>query len=69
MGVHIDPAGSDEQALGIDFPLARADVAADVSDLVAVDGQIADERWSASAIDDGAAANNEVMHERHSFVL
>jgi hypothetical protein len=66
MGVDIDPAGGDEQAVRVDLALARPGLAADRRDLAAVDRDIAGERLAASAVEDAAAANDDVVRLRFS---
>src|SRR6185295_5768514 len=60
MGVHVDEAGRDDEALGVDFALALGGDPADRGDLAALDGEVAVEPGVARAIDDLAVAKNEV---------
>ena len=60
--VHVDPARGDQPAVGLDLALARTGLAADLDDLVAGEGDVAGEGRCAGAIDDGAAANDDVVH-------
>ncbi|MBA7468283.1 hypothetical protein ES707_03526 [subsurface metagenome] len=62
MGVHVDPAGGHHQAGGIDVAFGGAELAADRCDLAAFDGDVASEGGFARAVDDGAAANDDVVH-------
>src|SRR4051812_23322925 len=62
MGMRIDPAGRDQQSVRADFAPARPRLAADLADAVAVDGEVTGEAWTAGAVDDGAAADDGVMH-------
>ena len=68
MGVHVDPAGRDHQARGVDLALAGALLAADRGDAAAGDRHVARERRLAGAVDDGAAANDDVVHGGRSLV-
>ena len=69
MGVHVDPAGRDEQAVGVDFAPRRALLAADCGDAAAVDRDVSGERRLTGPIDDGAAANDDVVHESRSCAV
>ena len=60
--VHIDPAGRDQHAVGFDVALRGAGLAADLDDAIAVDRDIAGEGRLAGAVDNGAAANDGVVH-------
>src|SRR5580704_12140650 len=62
MGVHVDPARRDHQASGVDLALAGAKLAADRGDAAAGNRHVARERRLAGAVDDGAAANDDVVH-------
>ena len=68
MGVHVDPARRDHQARGVDLALAGALLAADRGDAAAGDRHVARERRLAGAVDDGAAANDDVVHGGRSLV-
>src|SRR6185312_17123492 len=59
---HVDPAGRHQQAGCIDLAPSRAKFAADLDEALARDRQIAGERRLAGTIDDGAAANDDVVH-------
>ena len=61
MGVQVDEAGRDDEALGVDFFLANALHFANGGDGTAVDGDVACDRRTAGAIDDGAVADDQVM--------
>ena len=63
MGVDIDPAGRHQMALGVDIAPPRTQRAAHGADMGAVDGQIADMAGRAGAVDDGAVANDQVVHD------
>src|SRR5215831_19157839 len=60
--MQIDPARSDQQAVGIDVTLGGALFAADCGNATVRDGDVAAERGLARPIDDGAAANDDVVH-------
>ena len=62
MRVDIDPAGGDEEAVGVDLAPARPGLAADLRQAVAIDRHIAGDRVGASAVEDGAAANDDIVH-------
>src|SRR5262249_28532770 len=64
VGMHIDPAGGDDLAFGIDVAVCRTGFAADFGYPVAVDGDITSEGLLAGAINDGAAADDGVVHGR-----
>ena len=68
MGVHVDPAGRDHEARGVDLALAGALLAADRGDAAACDRDVAGERRFAGAVDDGAAANDDVVHGSRSWL-
>ena len=61
MGVHIDPARRDHKARGIDLALAGTLLAADRGNTAAVHGDVAGKARFAGAIDNGAAANDDVV--------
>ena len=63
MGVHVDPAGRHEKAVGVDIAPGRTLLAADRGDPAARDRHVAGERGLAGTIDDGAAAYDDVVHE------
>src|SRR5256885_1065535 len=60
--VHVDPARRDQQSVGIDLAPRRTLLAADRSDAAARDRHVAAERRLSSAVNDGAAANDDVVH-------
>src|SRR5256885_8871771 len=64
MRVHVDPAGRDQKPVGVDIAPGRALLAADRDDLAVRNRNIAAECGFSAAIDDAAAANNDVMHGR-----
>ena len=64
--VDVDPAGRDQETVGVDFALGRALLAAHRGDAVAGDRHVTRERRLAGAIDDGAAANDDVVHGSRS---
>ena len=69
MGVHVDPARGDQQPVGVDVALGRALLAADRRDAAVRDRHVAGKCRFAGAIDDLAAANDDVVHGRHSLDL
>ena len=62
MGVDVDEAGGDVKASGVDFGAALCGHLADDGDAVAVDCHIALEGGVAGAVDDGAAADDHIVH-------
>ena len=66
MRVHVDPAGRDQQAVGVDVAPGRALLAAHGGDAAVGDRNVAREGCLAGAIDDGAAANDDVVHGSRS---
>ena len=69
MGVHVDESGGDDLAAGVDFLASRAEILAHGDDAVAIDRDIRDKGRSARTIDDGAAANHQIMHVRSPKLL
>ena len=68
MGVHVDPAGRDQKSVGVDVAPGRSLLAADGGNAAVLYGDVAGERRLAGAVDDGAAANDDVVHESRSLV-
>ena len=66
--VHVDPAGRDQKPRGVDLPPGRSEPAADRGDPVAFDGHVTRKCRFAGAVDNVAAANNDVVHENRSCV-
>ena len=64
MRVHVDPAGRYDLAGRVDLFGALADLAADFGDQTAIDSDVAEEARLAAAVDNRAAANNQIMHGR-----
>src|SRR5262249_61216381 len=62
MGVHISPPGGDQKPVGLDHPPRRRGLAADRGDPLAIDCYVTGERRAAGSVDDGAAANDDVVH-------
>ena len=62
MRMDIDPAGRDQQTMRVDLALRRAGLAADLGDLGAVNRHVAGKACRAGTVEDGAAANDDVMH-------
>ena len=67
MGVDVDPAGRHQEARGVDLALGRPLLAADGGDPPVGDRHVAGETRLAGAVDDGAAANDDVVHGSRSF--
>ena len=67
MGMHVDPAGRDQQAGGIDLALAGTLFAADRRNAAVGDGDVACECRLAGAVDNIAAANDDVVHGSRSW--
>ena len=68
MRVHVDPAGRDQKPGRVDLAPAGTELAADRGDPLAGDRHVAGEGRLAGAVDDGAAANDDVVHESRSCV-
>ena len=66
MGVNVDEARRDQQPRRVDLVAAGGSDAADGSDAVAVDRDVAGEGGAPAAVDDGAAADDKIMHRRLS---
>src|SRR5260370_41538154 len=64
MGVNIDPARCDQQAMGVDLAARQPRLPADRGDPPAIDRQISSECRLTGPIADGAAANDDVVHGR-----
>jgi hypothetical protein len=62
VGVDVEEAGGDERTVCIDGPAGRSGDAADFGDAATGDGDVGREGRGACAIDDGSAANDEVVH-------
>jgi len=62
MRVHVDPAGRHQQPRGVDLAPSRALLAADFGDALARDGHVAGKRRLSGTIDNGATANDDVVH-------
>ena len=60
MSMDIDEARGDERAGRVKFVRSRRSARADEGDLSVGDFNIGGKSWRASAVDDAAAANNEV---------
>ena len=61
MRVNVDEARADDEPAGINFVVPFAGDGADGADESLVDGNVADERLAAGAVDDGAAANDDIV--------
>ena len=63
MGVHVDDAGREREAAGVDrFDALLLDLA-DGGDTAVLDRKIGAPRFVAQAIDDGGTANDEIGHD------
>jgi hypothetical protein len=60
--VHVDPAGRNHQSRGIDLASGDSLFSADPSDPTARNCDVAAKCRLAGTIDDGAAANNDIVH-------
>ena len=60
--VDIDPAGGDEKAVGVDLALTWPGLAADLGQAIAIDRNVAGDGFGAGAVQNGAAANDDVVH-------
>src|SRR6516225_7934410 len=65
--MRVDPARRDQKPVGGDVALGRALLAADCGDAAVGDGNIARECGLAGAVDNGTAANDDVVHGRRSL--
>ena len=62
VGVHVNDAGREQEAVGIHrLPRAIGHVA-DFDDALIADGDIGLDQWVADAVSDHGAANHEIMH-------
>src|SRR5262245_41770768 len=64
--MHVDPAGRDQEACGVDVAPRRSCFATNLRNPSASDRHVATEGRLASSVDDAATANNNVMHESQS---
>ena len=62
MGVDVDPAGRDEQPLGVDLVAGFARRPVRRGDPVAVDRDVTGAGRGAGAVDEGAVADDEIVH-------
>ncbi len=62
MGVDVDEAGGDDLASGVDFLGASAQVFPHCDDPVAVDRDVRDQGFPTRTIDNGTAANHQIIH-------
>jgi hypothetical protein len=62
VGMDVDPAGRDQQAVGMDRLACRGRDPPDLGDAAVLNGDIGDERSSAAAVDDSAAPDDPVVH-------
>jgi hypothetical protein len=64
VGVHVDEAGRDQLAAGVDLAAAATDVTTDGSDAVAVDGHVGLDALGAGAVEHRAPPDHEIVHGR-----
>src|SRR5262249_48092916 len=69
MGMRVDPARRHEKPVGIDLALGQTLLAANACYPSIAYGDIAGECGLAGAVDNGAAANDDVVHGRRSSGL
>src|SRR5262252_6190089 len=62
MRVHVDPAGRHQQTRGVDLAPSRTLLASNACDTLSRDCHVAGKRRLAGTIDNGAAANDDVVH-------
>ena len=62
MGVDIDPARGQQQAVGVNLPPGGAGDAADIRDAVALHRHVRREARTPRAINDGRAPDHQIMH-------
>ena len=68
VGVAVDEARRDDQPVGVDGALRVLPDAADLDDAAVLDAEVGAEARLARAVDDGAAADEEIeRHHRRSF--
>jgi hypothetical protein len=60
--VNIDPAGRDQQAVGDDLAAAWTCLTANCGDVFAIDRHVAREYFLAGPVNDGTAADDDVVH-------
>src|SRR5581483_5506552 len=60
--VHVDPAGRHDRTVGVDLARARAGDVADLGDHAVVDGDVTGTDGTARAVDNGSAADDQVVH-------
>ncbi len=64
MRMRIHPAGRDQKPVGVDLAPRRPLFAADAGDAPAGDGDVAGKGLGAGAVDDRAAADDDIVHGR-----
>jgi hypothetical protein len=62
VGVHVDPAWRHQLVPGVDLAPAAAGHLADGDDAAVVYGDVTGEARTAGAVDDGAVANDQIVH-------
>src|SRR5262249_39937665 len=62
MRVHVDPAGRHQQPRGVDLAPSRTLLASNACGTPSRDGHVAGNRGAAGTIDNGTAANDDVVH-------
>src|SRR5262245_46081951 len=66
MGMHVDPAGRNQKARGVEVAPRRPCFATNLRNLPANDRHVATEGRLAGSVNDAATANNNVIHESQS---
>jgi hypothetical protein len=60
--MHVNPAGGNQQSAGVHLAPAGTELAADFADLISANAHVTGKAWLAGPIDDGPAANDDVVH-------
>src|SRR5262249_51493177 len=68
VGVHVDPPGRHQETVSVDLAPPGPLLAPDPDDARPRDGYVSGERRLAGAVDDGAAANDDVVHGERSWI-
>ena len=69
MRVHVNEAGGDDLALGIDFRAPLRPDLSDHHDLAIGDAQITDIRFATETVEDRAAADHQIKRDAHDRSL